>query len=133
MFKSKKVIVVFLMAVMMLLLSGCVDRQANRVSYNLSLEADNFNVTRKLSVINQRTDTLLFQMIGNFSIDIDSDGDLNIIGENDDGTYYKHFVCLSSEINYIVEDLGKTSVNKRRYEINFNPSMIIPFEVVNID
>lgn len=132
MFKLKRIILVCLV-VMIFSLSGCTGRQSTRVSRNLSLEADNFNVVRKLSVINQRTDTLLFQMIGNFSIDIDSDGDLNIIGENDDGTYYKHFVSLSSEIAYIVEDLGKTSVNKRRYEINFNPDMIMPFEVVNID
>lgn len=133
MFKSKRITLVFLVVIITLLLSGCTNRQSNRVSRNLSLEADNFNITRRLSVINQRTDTLLFQMTGNFSIDIDSDGNLNIIGENDDGTYYKHFVYLSSEINYIVEDLGKTNVNKHRYEINFNPNMIIPFEVVNID
>ena len=35
MFKSKKVIMVFLIIVIMFLLSGCVDRQSNRVSRNL--------------------------------------------------------------------------------------------------
>lgn len=132
MFKSKKVIMVFLIIVIMFLLSGCVDRQSNRVSRNLSLEADNFNVARKLTVINQRTDTILFEMTGNFSV-LKSAGDLDIVGENDDGTYYKHFIYLSDEITYVVEDLGKTNINKYRYEINFNPNMIIPFEVVNID
>ena len=132
MVKLRKVVVLSLIVMTMFLLSGCL-RQSDKVSRNLSLEADNFNITRKLSVINQRTDTLLFQMIGNFSIDIDSDGDLNIVGENNDGTYYKHFVCLSNEITYIVEDLGRSSVNKYRYEINFNPNMIMPFETVIID
>ncbi len=113
-----------------MLLSGCT--QAKRVSYNLSQDADNFNVYRKLSVINQRTDTLLFTMTGNFSV-LKSSGDLDIIGENEDGTYYKHFVYLSDEITYIVEDLGKTTTNKYKYQINFNPRMIVPFEPVIID
>lgn len=123
---------VALVVILMLSIAGCSSRQANKVSRNLSQEADNFNVTRKLSVVNQRTDTILFQMIGNFSVQ-KSGGDLDIVGENEDGTYYKHFIGLSSEITYVVEDLGKTAVNKYRYEINFNPNMIIPFEPVIVD
>lgn len=130
MYKFKKVVLTIMVIVLSVSLGGC--RQANKVSRNLSLEADNFNVTRKLTVINQRTDTLLFQMIGNFSVK-QSSGDLDIIGENEDGTYYKHFIYLSDEITYIVEDLGKTTVNKYKYEINFNPQMIIPFEGVVVD
>jgi hypothetical protein len=116
----------------MLVLTSC-QRQSDRVSYNLSLEADSFNVARKLTVINQRTDTILFQMTGNFSITKEGDGDLAVIGENDDGKYYKHFVYLSSEVTYIVEDLGTTGVNKYKYEINFNPNMIIPLDPVVIN
>jgi hypothetical protein len=132
--ESKKyVFTVFMMALLiMVLLIGC-QRQSEKVSYNLSLQADNFNVARKLTVINQRTDTILFQMKGNFSIEKESDGDLAVIGENENGTFYKHFVCLSSEITYIIEDLGTTGVNKYKYEINFNPKMIIPVKPVVID
>lgn len=134
MFKSKKKVIILFVAIIIVLgmLSGC-GRQADRVSYNLSLEADNFNVARKLTVINQRTDTILFQMTGNFSIEKETDGDLAVIGENENGTYYKHFIYLSSEISYIVEDLGTTGVNKYKYEINFNPNMLIPVDVVTID
>lgn len=131
MFKFRKVILVVLVMILGVLLLGC-SRQADKVSYNLSQEADNFNITRKLSVINQRTDTLLFTMVGNFSVQ-QSSGDLDIIGENEDGTYYKHFVYLSDEITYIVEDLGKTTTNRYRYQINFNPNMIIPFEGTIVD
>ena len=69
----------------------------------------------------------------NFSINVDNDGDLNVIGENDNGTYYKHFVHLSRDITYIVEDMGTTGTNKYRYQINFNPRMIMPVEGVVID
>ena len=58
--KSKKYLITIFVVVMALIVVGC--READRVSYNLSQEADNFNVARKLTVINQRTDTILFQM-----------------------------------------------------------------------
>jgi len=122
--------------VLIVLLGGCW-RQANRVSRNLSLEADNFNVARKLTVVNARAEdgneAVLFQMMGNFSINVDGDGDLNVVGENDDGTYYKHFVHLSRDITYVIEDMGTTGTNKYRYQINFNPRMIVPAEPVVID
>ncbi len=113
-------------------LIGC-SRQANRVSYNLSQEADSFNVARKLTVINQRTDTIVFQMSGNFSLQNEGNKELAVIGEDADGRYYKHFVYLSSEVMYIVEDMGKTMVDKHKYEINFNPKMIIPVTPVIIE
>ena len=125
----KKTLVILVLV--LVLLTGCT--QANRVSANLSQQADNFNVARKLTVINVRTDNILFQITGNFSIEKEADGDLAVIGENDNGTYYKHFICLADEITYVVEDLGTTGVNKYKYEINFNPKMIIPVEPVIID
>jgi hypothetical protein len=130
---KKKLVLIVLMVVMVFMFVGCEERQANMVSHNLSLEADNFNVARKLSVINVRTDTVLFQITGNFSIDKETDGDLAVIGENANGTYYKHFVCLADEITYIVEDLGTTGVDKYNYQINFNPKMIMPIDVTSVD
>lgn len=133
--KNKKVFIFIAIVIIMafLMMTGCEMRQSNIVSRNLSLEADNFNVARKLTVINQRTDTVLFQITGNFSIEKEMDGDLAVIGENENGTYYKHFVYLSSEISYVVEDLGTTGVNKYKYQINFNPNMILPVEATIVD
>ena len=124
-------IIIIILAVV--LLAGC-ERQSDKVSYNISLEADNFNINRRLTVINVRTNDTLFTMSGNFSIEKESDGDLAVTGENDDGTFYKHFVNLNGGwVTYIVEDLGSTSVSKRHYTINFNPQMWIPVDVDNID
>jgi hypothetical protein len=132
----KKLIAILCVLILVVMaFSGC--RQSDRVSHDLSLEADSFNVTRQLTVINTRAEdgnmSILFQMTGNFSIEKEMDGDLAVIGENDDWTYYKHFVFLSRDITYIVEDVGKTTVNKHKFQINFNPQMIIPVEVVTVD
>lgn len=129
-------IVLVLIVSIVFVFSGCT-RQSDTVSYNLSLEADNFNITRQLTVINTRAEdgnsSILFQMTGNFSINKESDGDLAVIGENPGGKYYKHFVYLSQDITYIVEDLGTTSVDKHKFEINFNPKMIVPVKPVIVD
>ena len=48
---------------------GCTE--AEKVSHNVSQEADNFNVIRRLTVINTRTDKPEFELIGQFSITVD--------------------------------------------------------------
>lgn len=129
----KKIISLVLLAVMVLAmfaLSGC--SQAERVSSNISQEADSFNITRKLVAFNQRTGEIVFQAIGNFSLEKESDGDLVIIGEDDDG-YYKHFVYLSSEIGYVCEQLSVSNVSKYKFTINYNPNYLWPVDFDYID
>lgn len=113
-------------------LSAC--SEAERVSHNLSLQADNFNVVRQLTVINCIEGDVLFQMTGKMSITADTaDNQLEIIVEDEDGTYKKHFVGLSDNVTYTVEDLGETDVSKYKYTLNFNPKMWIPADVETVD
>lgn len=131
----KKYIAVLLVLVISLvfILTGCTE--AERVSYNLSEQADNFNIVRQLTVINCIEGDVLFQMTGKLSITADTtDNQLEIIVE-DNGTYVKHFVGLSDNVTYVVEDLnlGANDVSKYRYTLNFNPNMWIPVEVETID
>lgn len=129
--KIKKMMAIILTVVMVLALTGCT--QADRVSTNLSQEADSFNIVRKLVAFNQRTDTVVFIAVGNFSLQKESDGDLAIIGENDDGTFYKHFVYLSSEMGYTCEQIATTSVSKYKFTINYNPNYLFPVDFDYID
>lgn len=110
--------------------------EASRVESNLTKEADNFNVVRQLTVINCLQGDVLFQMSGKMSITADvSDNQLEIIVENEDGNYTKHFVGLSDNVTYTIEDLnlGANDVNKYQYTLNFNPNMWLPVEVDTID
>ena len=130
----KKIIAIVLMITLGVTLVGC-RTEAERVSYNLSQEADNFNIVRQLTVINCIEGDVLFQMTGRLSITADSaDNQLEIIVE-DNGTYVKHFVGLSDNVTYVVEDLnlGANAVSKYKYTLNFNPNMWIPVEVDKID
>ena len=131
---KKKIIAICMIGAIVLGISGC-GTESQRVSYNLSQEADNFNVVRELTVIDCITGDTLFQMSGKMSITADtSDNQLEIIVENDDESYVKHFVGLSDNVTYVVEDLnlGANEVDQYKYTLNFNPKMWIP-EVETID
>ena len=131
----KKIIYMIVAAVMLTATLTSCETEAQRVSYNLSQEADNFNIVRQLTVINCIEGDVLFQMTGKLSIKADTaDNQLEIIVE-DNGTYIKHFVGLSDNVTYVVEDLnlGNNAVSKYKYTLNFNPNMWIPVNIETID
>lgn len=108
---------------------GC--SQAYRVSENLSQDADNFNITRRLAVINCRSDKPVFELIGNFSIETDSvDKQLEVVVEYEKGLYKKHFIYLNEWITYTVEDVSGSYVDNFHYEFNYLPEMIKPITIV---
>lgn len=128
---KKKLLLILVAILALTVLTGC-DDQASRVSYNVSKEADNFNVTRRVTVFNTRTDKVLLEIIGNLSIK-HSSGDVDIIVETAPGVYKKHFVSLNDWTTYVVEDVSGAFVDKYHYEVNFLPEMIIPLTITQND
>ena len=133
---KKVVMIVSVLAGLMIVavfLTGC--REANRVSHNVSLEADNFNVMRRLAVINTVTGEPVFEMIGRFSINVDeADDQLEVVVEVEEGKYKKHIVGLNQATTmYVVEDINGAEVSKYKYEINYLPKAIQPFDIVTKD
>jgi uncharacterized protein YbbC (DUF1343 family) len=129
----KKITLIILVMAIMMAFVGC-ETEAQRVSYNLSQEADNFNVVRQLTVINCIEGDVLFQMTGKMSITADrADNQLEVLVENENGTYHKHFIGLSDNVTYVVEDLGVNNVSKYKYTLNYNPKMWIPIDIKTID
>lgn len=130
----KKIICVVILAVIMIaMFCGC-ETQASRVSYNLSQQADNFNNIRQVTVINCLQGDVLFQMTGKISITADTaDNQLEIIVEDENGTYKKHFIGLSDNVTYVVEDVTGKYVDNYKYTLNFNPKMWLPVGVDHID
>lgn len=130
----KKIVVLFILVAMTMMVLGGCQTEADKVSQNLSKEADNFNVVRQLTVINCIEGDVLFQMTGKMSIKADTeDNQLEITVEDEDGTYKKHFIGLSDNVTYVVEDISKNHVSKYKYTLNYNPKMWIPVDVKTID
>lgn len=131
---KKKPIIVLALIMIMSLLMLCSCREASRVSYNISKEADNFNTVRQITVMNCIKGEILFQMTGKMAIKADvDDNQLEVTVEDENGKYKKHFVGLSDNVTYVIEDITDGDVNKYKYTLNFNPKMIIPIEVKTID
>lgn len=129
----KKIFVTIISMALVLSMTAC-GQQADRVSYNLSKEADNFNDIRQITVINCIQGDVLFQMTGKMSITADtSDNQLEVIVEDENGEYKKHFIGLSDNVTYVVEDVTSGDVSKYKYTLNFNPKMWVPVNVETID
>ena len=126
----KKFITVILLVVLLISAIGC-STQADRVAYNLSQQADNFNIVRRLTVINCIAGDTLFVMEGKMSVE--DTGNILRIYVEDNGTYKKHMVHISDNVTYTLEDLSSNVVSNYRYTINFNPKMWIPFDFDTID
>lgn len=131
--KKKLIIIIAVITIVLFMFTGC-EGEAQRVSYNLSQEADNFNVVRQLTVINCIKNDVIFQMTGKLSIEADiADKQLEVIVENSDGSYQKHFIGLSDNVTYVVEQKNYKDVSKYKYSLNYNPKMWLPVELKNID
>jgi len=125
---KKNIKVAFIAVFFLLFMSGCTE--ASRVNANINQAADNFNVTRRLEVINARTDQPLFELIGNFSLSNNAENELVVTVELENGVYKKHYIYLNEYTMYIVEDLSGSDVSPYHYEINVLPQQFQTFELV---
>ena len=120
-----------LMTIGLATLSGC-STESDKVSYNISKEADNFNVRRRVAVINTRTDKIEFKVEGLISVDTSNSKKLVVIAEVSKGKYRKHLINMTRNNMYVVEDLTDgTKVNKYKYEVEYMPESIIPVTITN--
>lgn len=129
--KIKIISLILVLVIGTIVLTGCTE--SNRVSNNIRKQADNFNVTRRISVINARSDKPVFELIGNFSLQNNANNELEIIVEVENGKYKKHFIYLNEWTMYVVEDVSGAYVDKYHYEINYLPEMIVPLTITSQD
>lgn len=114
----KKIIAVLLV----LLLAGCIeDRKSDNVRHNIRLDADNFKIRRRVVAINTRLNETLFMVEGYISLDIDSDGDLNVLIQTGDDEYKLFYAHLSSDVTYTSIQLEGAAVTPYAYNIAFFP------------
>lgn len=124
----KKIFVVLFIIMIAIMVMGCSD--ADVASQNLSKAADQFEIYRRVVFYNGITDQYILQVEGFCSIKVDgTDGQLELTVKNDNGTFLKHYLGLSDNVTYFVEQLDSSTVSDARYRVIFKPSVIIP----NID
>ena len=122
---------IILFIIITVIITSCGVRQSERVSYNISKQADNFNVTRRLTVFNMRTDKCIMQMTGKMSIQNEGNNEISVIVEVDRkrNIYQKHLIYLNEWTMYTVEDVTGAEVSRYAYEIEFMPAALKPIRI----
>ena len=120
---KKRLMLLIILGLAVAILSSCT--QADNVRQSLRREADDFNVRRRITVLNTRTDTPMMQITGLLSISTDGDDDLNITIEKAPNEYVLNYAHLSQDTTYIVEQIETKEVSKYKYEIKFYPTNIV--------
>jgi hypothetical protein len=122
----KKTIAIFLATIAMLFtFTACDDDDATVVSENISKAADNFEVNRRIVMFNGITDNYLLVVEGRCNI-VDEKNQLEVTCKLGKDAFKKHFLGLSDNVSYFVEQGDPIDVSEYHYRVTFKPQSILP-------
>jgi hypothetical protein len=125
----KKLLAIVASLLMVFAITGCnpLAHESDTVSDNLSREADRFAIPRRVIFFNGITDKYLLTIEGYCALgNNDPVGELTVICQTGPGVYKKHFLGLSDNVSYMVEQLDAAGVSKDHYLVVFRPETIVP-------
>ncbi len=112
---------------------GC-SSPSDVASQNLSEAAENFEINRRVVFFNGITDTYLLEIEGRCSIEPDGvDGQLEVTCRTGEDEYKKHFLGLSDNVTYFVEQIEGVEVSTYNYRVRYRPQTIIPDTSLDIE
>lgn len=92
---------------------------SDTVNHNLSQAADNFQVARKITVYNARTDLIVMEMEGFMSLSNNATNELVVTCKTGASEYKKNYVYLNEYVIYVVEDITGTPTDPYHYKVKF--------------
>lgn len=117
---------ILLIVLLVVLVSGC-GLEADVASKNLSIAADNFEVSRRIVFYNGITGEYILVIEGLCSLgNFDQTGELSVTCKVDDSEYKKHFLGLSDNVTYFAEQQMLQAVDVYHYRVIFRPETILP-------
>lgn len=109
-----------------LALSAC-RQESHTASYNVSAAAHNFEVNRRCIFYNGITGEYILTVEGLLSVtESATQNRLEVIVKTGPQTYKKHYLGLSDNVSYFVEQLEPVAANPFHYRVIFRPTTIIP-------
>lgn len=108
--------------------SACTS-DADVASTNLSKAAEQFEVYRQIVFINGITDKYLLEIDGYCSVETSESklgGSLEVTCKLGPNEFKKHFLGLSDNVTYIVQQVDAVDVSTSNYRVIFKPELILP-------
>jgi hypothetical protein len=107
-------------------LAACVP-DADVASRNLSKAADMFEIDRRVVFYNGITGDYMLTIQGRCSLgNYDKTSQLSVTCKVGEGAYKKHFLGLSDNVTYFVEQMETKDVSVYHYRVVFKPQTILP-------
>lgn len=109
-------------------LTGC-QSDADKAGDNLHTAIEQFEVERRIVAINGITDKAMLEIEGRCSVETaesDLAGGLEIVCKIGPDEYAKHFVGLSDNVTYVVQQIGTTDVSVYHHRVIIKPENILP-------
>ena len=146
-----KKIFIILVTSMVILLVGCTPNDYAELNYNreareakyqseyattvnkLEMNEGNFKTYRRVTFYNVRLGEIVFACEGHIHVQIDNDGDVELVVKTGSNEYLRHYLGQKQDITYFSEQLESDFIpDDHRYRIVWNPNKWIPiFEVKN--
>ena len=126
-----------------LLLAGCgnfmaeanYNREANSAKYQseyavtvnkLEMKEGNFKTYRRVVFYNVRLGENVFACEGYCHVQVDRDGDIEIVVKTGEDEYLRHYLGQKQDITYFSEQLKPVKEGDYRYQIVWNPKIWLP-------
>ncbi|AYJ74226.1 putative conserved lipoprotein [Bacillus phage BSP15] len=122
---KKKLVTLFVGLAAIISLVGC-SSESDVVSENLSKSADSFEVQRRVVFFNGITDKYLLTIEGLCALDTSSSKKLTVTCKVGKDTYKKHYLGLSDNVSYFVEQTDAKYENAYHYKVLFRPEQVVP-------
>lgn len=105
--------------------NGCAT-DADTAAQNLSTKAEKFEVQRKITVVNGRTDKVTFEATGRCSVEFEGTQRIVAMCKHGEDDYRKHYTVLGDAGMVQIEQLDPIDVDEYRTQIIIKPETIIP-------
>lgn len=123
----KRILYTLIALVLLAVTTSACARAADTASYNLSVAADNFEVTRRIVFYNGITGDYILVIEGQCSLgNNDAAGSLSVTCKTGPNEYKKHFLGLSDNVTYFAEQIDPAPADAYHYRVIFRPSTIVP-------
>ena len=125
--KLKSIICAALCGAFMLVFPSC--SEADKVNHNLSQQAEYFEIERRITVYNARTDYIIMYAEGFMNISNNSTNELVVTVKTGPSEYKKNYIYLNEYTMYVVEDITGTHTDPYHYVLYFHTEWLPDIEV----